>query len=1110
MNKPIQSAIRDNHQRGTVGNFISEHLSEGCSLSFVSAFFTIYAYNQLKNKLDNIQDLRFLFGEPRFISQIDPKTDKKQFQIEDDKLVIPIENRLTQSRIAFECANWIKEKCEIKSMVKPNFLHGKMYHIKSANGNEKAILGSSNFTVNGLGFGNSPNIELNIEVDSDRDRADLLNWFNELWNDDTGLVEDVKDEVLKYLSKLYAENSPLFIYYKTLYHIFAKFLEEQADKGLLKEKTGFYDSEIWNTLYSFQKDAVKGAINKLEKYQGCIIADSVGLGKTYEALAIIKYYEILGYRVLLLCPKKLQNNWTVYQAQKGNILNPFKNDRFSYTVAYHTDLARTRGISKADNLHLSTFNWGAWDLVVIDESHNLRGNPQEKKENGEVTFNRAKYLLEKVIKEGVKTKVLMLSATPVNTNLKDLRNQIYYITEGKDDALKDSLGIENISNTLRYAQLQFTDWAKRSRTAKRDTKDLFLALDSSFFKLLDGLTIARSRKHILTYYSDIDKKSFPVRLKPLSEYTDIDTMQNFCSYDKVNDQIKLYKLSLFKPSNFVLPEFKHIYEVPGKVKVFSQEQREDFLVEMMKINFLKRLESSIYSYRLTLQRALAKIASLEEKIEAFETNNKEEQLDPPNLETIIPEEELEGEEEEEFTVGKKLKYNLEHLDLENWKKALKKDKQQLTALYETAAKVIPENDAKLKRLKEIIEYKLNHPINPDNKKIIIFTAFADTAVYLYENLSEYLYDQFGLYSALITGSTTCKTNFPMPTHYKNDFNSILTCFAPIAKERNKQSFLPQDKQIDIIIGTDCISEGQNLQDCDYVINYDIHWNPVRIIQRFGRIDRINSPNSQIQMHNFWPTKDLDKYIDLKYRVETRMALVDLTATGADNILSEEDIENLVANEKKFRTKQLKSLQEEVIDLEDLEDSVSLTDFTLDDFRIDLLNYLKTNEVELRNAPLGLYAITPSPHNKLWLKTNSLSEEQKEIIRPGIIFCFQHFADGSEYNKLNPLQPYFLVYIRDDGTVRYHFTNVKQILEIYRLLTTGRKEAIKELCDLFDDETNNGQNMDKYNNLLVKAIDDIKDTLNKRSYKQLQGDRNAIIPKKQKEQSFELITWLIIK
>jgi hypothetical protein len=433
------SSLRDNQKRGTVGSFISENIGEGSSLSFVSAYFTIYAYFQLKNKLDKIERLRFLFGEPRFINQIDPqKTDKKQFQIEDDKLVIPMENRLTQRWVAKECADWIQARCDIKSMVKPHFLHGKMYHITAANGTEKAILGSSNFTVNGLGFGNSPNIELNTIITDTRDQADLINWFDELWNDDTGLVEDVKSEVLKYLSKIYADNSPQFIYYKTLYHIFAKFLAEQADKGLLKEGKQFFDTEIWNSLFAFQKDAVKGAINKLDRHQGCIIADSVGLGKTYEALAIIKYYEILQYRVLVLCPKKLKDNWTIYQAHKGNVLNPFAKDRYGYTVAFHTDLSRNSGISDGDGINLSTFNWGAWDLVVIDESHNLRGNPKERYIKDDLVLNRAKSLLENVIKSGVKTKVLMLSATPVNTNLKDLRNQIHYITEGEDNAFAES------------------------------------------------------------------------------------------------------------------------------------------------------------------------------------------------------------------------------------------------------------------------------------------------------------------------------------------------------------------------------------------------------------------------------------------------------------------------------------------------------------------------------------------------------------------------------------------------------------------------------------------------------------------------------------------------
>ncbi len=1103
------SSLRDNQKRGTVGSFISESIGEGSSLSFVSAYFTIYAYFQLKNKLDKIERLRFLFGEPRFISQIDPqKSDKKQFQIEDDKLVIPMENRLTQRRVAKECADWIQARCDIKSMVKPHFLHGKMYHCRAANGIEKAILGSSNFTVNGLGFGNSPNIELNTIITDTRDQADLINWFDELWNDDTGLVEDVKSEVLKYLSKLYADNSPQFIYYKTLYHIFAKFLAEQADKELLKEGKQFFDTEIWNTLFAFQKDAVKGAINKLDRHQGCIIADSVGLGKTYEALAIIKYYEILQYRVLVLCPKKLKDNWTVYQAHKGNVLNPFGKDRFGYTVAFHTDLSRSSGISDGDGIDLATFNWGAWDLVVIDESHNLRGNPKERYIKDDLVLNRAKSLLENVIKSGVKTKVLMLSATPVNTNLKDLRNQIHYITEGEDNAFAESMGIENISNTMKLAQKQFTDWTKANKGEKRDTKELFSTLDSSLFKLLDELTIARSRKHILTYYTDIARTSFPKRLKPISESTDIDLEKRFYSYDKVNKEIKEYKLSLFKPSFFLKEEFKALYEQGEKVKTFTQAKREDFLVDMMKMNFLKRLESSVHSYALTLKRALDKIEKLETKIAEYERKNSDEALDLLNTEDIIPE--AETSEDEDFSVGSKLKYHLKHLKLDEWKAALKKDKDQLQSLFLSANAVSPEKDAKLQRLKQIVLAKIQKPINGNNRKIVIFTAFADTAEYLYNNLQALLKDLPELHFALVRGSGDCKTTLKMPARFQNDFNAILTCFAPIAKNREKIGTLAKLPEIDILIATDCISEGQNLQDCDYVINYDIHWNPVRIIQRFGRIDRLNSPNRQIQMHNFWPTKDLDNYIALKHRVEARMALVDITATGEENLFNEEDIEDLVSSDIKFRSKQLKRLQDEVIDLEDMDEGISLTDFSLDDFRIDLMNYLKANEEELRNAPLGLYAIAPSPHNPFWQNKQLVLPDTKDIIRPGVIFCFKHFEDGQEYERLNPLHPYFLVYIRNDGTVRYHFSYAKQILEIYRLLASEQDKAIAELCDLFDSETNDGDKMDEYNELVKKAMADIGNTLGKRLNLQLQNSRSAIIPAKKKDTNFELITWLIIK
>lgn len=1111
------NGIRDNKHRGKIGDFLQQNISTGSDLAFVSAFFTIYAYQKLKTELDAVKRLRFLFGEPRFINEIDPdKTQRKSYQIEDNALAIPITNRLEQSKAAKECAEWIADKVDIKSMVKPNFLHGKLYHITDTGNKVNAVLGSSNFTVNGLGLGNSPNIELNLVVSDDRDRQDLLQWFDELWNDNTGLVRDVKDEVLKYLAQLYANNTPEFIYYKTLYHLFEKYLGEQADIGIATGKAGFLDSEIWNKLYSFQKDGVKGAINKLERHNGCIIADSVGLGKTFEALAIIRYYESLNNRVLVICPKKLKDNWTVYQSQKNNRLNPFQNDRFSYNVIYHTDLGRKTGITDADSLDLSTFNWGAYGLIVIDESHNLRGNPREKEVDGEIIFNRSRFLMESVIKSGARSKILMLSATPVNTTLKDLRNQIHFITEGRDDALTVSSGIENISNTLKTAQTQFANWIKKSQGKERNLNDLFSVLDSGFFKLLDELTIARSRKHIMSFYHDDQLGAFPKRLKPGSVYAEIDLKKRFYSYDKVNEEIENYTLSLFNPSSFVKDEFKAIYEEANPQLRFTQADREFYLIGMMKMNFMKRLESSVYSFRLTLERTLSKIERLEDKILRYQSDqDAQDELDAEELNpdmNTMDDEDMEAWQEAN-TVGKKLKFKLQHLDLKKWLAALKKDKDQLSSLYNAASLVSPENDAKLEELKKLIKAKLEKPLNEGNKKILVFTAFADTAEYLYKHLHTWFRKEYGLHSAIVSGSALNKTTLKLPPRQQNDFNAILTCFAPIAKEREKRPEFPAE-EIDLLIGTDCISEGQNLQDCDYVINFDIHWNPVRIIQRYGRIDRLNSPNAKIRMVNFWPTKDLDKYINLKRRVEARMIMVDITATGEDNVISDKDIEDIVTDDMRFRSRQLKKLQTEVIDLEDLEDSISLTDFNLDDFRVDLMNYLKANEQQLREAPLGTYAVTASPDNEHWQPCSgiALSDAQKQVLRPGVVFCLKHLPDGKDMEKLNPLHPYFLVYLRDDGEVRFHHSNAKQILELYRVLCLDRNKSVDALYDIFEAKTHKGSDMSFYNELILKAIDDISKGLERRSQAQVQHDRGAVIPVRSalpKTNQFELITWLVI-
>ncbi len=1107
------SGIRDNRNRGSVGKFLLDNINVNSILSFVSAYFTIYAYDSLKRELDCINNLRFLFGEPKFLKTLDPqKSDKKYFKIDENG--IKLENVLEQKRIAKDCSDWIQNKVEIKSIKKTGLLHGKMYHIDN-NGVHSAIMGSSNFTTRGLGFSNNSNIELNIIIDSDRDRKDLKMWFEELWNDKE-LVGDVKDEVLEYLAQLYVNHSPEFIYYKTLFHLFEKDLEHQKHGTILTQQQHLTDSQIWNTLYEFQKHGVIGAINKLKQHNGCIIADSVGLGKTYEALAVIKYFELQNERVLVLCPKKLKENWTIYQAYLNHDLNIFQKDRLGYTVLCHTDLSRDTGFS--GDIDIANFNWSAFDLVVIDESHNFRNDTKGKNERK----SRYEKLMDDIIKSGNKTKVLLLSATPVNTNLKDIRNQINFFTEGDDARFSSSMGIDSLKDTIAQAQREFTIWAD-AKNEIGNSRDLLDKLPPSFFKLLDELTIARSRKHILRYYqSELDRiGAFPRRMIPVSRSTDIDTMDMFLSYDKLDHEIDEYKLSLFSPSKYVLPEFWEKYGIKkkeeGKKGVYGETlTRENYLIGMMKINFLKRLESSVEAFEITMKRTVDKIVDLEKKITDFKERKKREinkisinQEDTDDIELT----------DLQDRIGI-LEYDLEHMDLEGWLKDLKEDKRQLYSLYNAAKDVTVERDAKLQELVKLLKYKIENPkVNKNgipNKKVLIFTAFSDTANYLFDSLNEWVKNDLGTDIALVTGSGNNKSSYK-PQGFKNqtEFNHILTNFSPVAKNRIKNKTMPQNGEIDILIATDCISEGQNLQDCDYVINYDIHWNPVRIIQRFGRIDRIGSFNNEIQMVNFWPTEDLNKYINLKNRVESRMALVDLTATGEDDVLNGEQFHDPLSIDVKYRDKQLIKLKDEILDLEEMTESISFSDFSLEDFRIDLMKYIENNKKLLEEAPLGLYSIVPSPSGQYRniINYKDIEEKAKAVIQPGIIFCLKQKGETKGNELLNPLQPYFLVYIRYDGTTRFNYVHVKQILETYRILCSNISEAIETLCNLFDEETENGKIMDQYTDLLHKAVNSIVGTFRKKAGASL-FTKDGILPaiKKQLNDSddFELVTWLIIK
>ncbi len=1112
------SGIRDNYLHGRAGDFVREAITPEAKLSFVSAYFTVHAFDALREELERAGGLRFLFGEPLFVRRLDRENKQsRQYNLTEQGLTIG--NQLVQRRLARDCADWIRRKVEIRSVTRSGFLHGKLYHIQDGR-LVSALVGSSNFTVPGLGLlPTGSNIELNLIVTDDRDRSALLTWFDSLWND-TELVEDVKDAVLKELARLYANQSPQFIYYLTLFNLFQDFLDDTRDLDESLRRTALPDTRIWQTLFSFQKDGAKAAINKILNCNGCILADSVGLGKTFTALAVIKYFELRNERVLVLCPKKLRRNWTVYRSNSS--LNPFLADRFRYDVLSHTDLSRDRG--DVDGIDLGTLNWGNYDLIVIDESHNFRNNAFARQRPGEQPRqSRYQRLIEDIITSGIRTKVLMLSATPVNNQLADLRNQISFIAGGdvaRDDkadaSFTETLGINSVRETSRMAQTHFTNWAKKS-SGERKTRDLLAALGGDFFKLLDGLSIARSRSQIASYYKDEMTRlgGFPRRTAPRSMSPPIDLQHHFLSFEQLNQEISALNLALYHPTARLkddLPEpIRTMYQdmIHGG---FTQEGRERILIAMMKVNFLKRLESSVDSFRLTLQRTIAKIDRLEERILAFEKHVDE---NPEfDYDTLTPDQFEDPDfDSEEFTIGGKRRIHLGHLKLPEWLKEVRQDRVQLQFLLEKTVVVKPERDGKLTELRTLIEGKVKEPsVNLDgqtNRKVLVFTAFADTARYLHDQLARWSREQLGIHTALIVGDGSNRTSLG-----NADYDDILTNFSPLSKSRAAQPRFPQAEEIDLLIATDCISEGQNLQDCDLLINYDIHWNPVRIIQRFGRIDRIGSRNPEVHLVNFWPVADLDCYLNVKYRVEARMALVDLSATQTDNLLDPSQIEELIKEDLLFRDRQLKRLKDEVLDLEDFDDAVSLTDFSLDEFRLDLMQFLESSRAELEEAGSGLYAVVP-PRPDI------------PACRPGVIFCLRHHRSsaaqkpiaGSEQRSadsanINPLAPHYLVYVHDDGTVRFSFAQPKESLLLLRSIAAGEVNALEKLCDLFDTRTQDGADMSHYDNLIHKALDSVEHTFRRRAAAGLLSSRSGLLPTAAEtpdaaQGQFELITWLVI-
>lgn len=1060
-------------------------LSDNSQVSIAAASFSIYAYEALKEELEKVDCVNFIFTSPTFYTDKSEKQ-KREFYIPKlnrerslfgSDFEIRLRNQLTQRAIARECADWIRRKARFKT----NITHGSMNTFLNIKEGEETYtyMPFNEFTTTELGLDRGNNICPMVVGMPGHSSTDMfLKNFAELWKDKEKF-QDVTDNVIENIETVYKENAPAFIYFITLYNIFNEFLEDISEDVLPNEATGFKSSVIWNKLYNFQRDASLAIINKLEKYNGCILADSVGLGKTFTALSVIKYYENRNRNVLVLCPKKLNDNWQTFRSNYKN--NPVLADRLRYDILFHSDLSRDKGLS--NGLDLERVNWGNYDLIVIDESHNFRNGGRFDNEDEDDDFKENRYarLMNKVIRSGVKTKVLMLSATPVNNRFSDLKNQLQLAYEGKAENINDLLDTgKNIDSIFRDAQTVYSKWAKLP-PEKRTTEKLVDSLSYDFFQLLDAVTIARSRSHIIKYYNTNDVGKFPERLSPVSRRPKLTDLNDAITFADIAEMLNRLNLSIYTPSLFIFESEKGNYGINYEGEGLTVDGREKGIRKLMAINLLKRLESSVNSFRLTLTRIRDFINDSITAIDKFQESG----TGTVDVTDFSEDFDTEDNENDPF-VGRKSKINLRDMDYVSWRRDLKADLEVLELLILMLKDITPEHDTKLQQLVADLKNKFEHPINGSNKKVLIFTAFADTANYLYEQLSGRILNDCGLHTALITGSTEGKCTLPK---LKCTFNDILTYFSPLSKDRD--AIHPNDtREIDVLIATDCISEGQNLQDCDYLINYDIHWNPVRIIQRFGRIDRIGSKNDVIQLVNYWPDMELDDYIKLKGRVESRMKATVITSTGDDNLLS--------ANEKgdlEYRRNQLKKLQNEVVDIEDMDTGVNIMDLGLNEFRLDLLANLKEHP-NMDLTPFGMSAVVNA----------------SELVEPGVMYVLKNKNNGVNIDRSNLLHPFYMVYLSHTGTVICDHLSPKKLLDKMRYACKDKTEPDKALCKQFNKETRDGKNMRHYSDLLQSAIESIITVKEESDIDSLfsVGETSALTYNVKGLDDFELICFLVIK
>ena len=1071
-----------------LGDDLKSEIAPGSKVRVAASTFSIFAFEALRKELEQVGELQFIFTSPTFITEkvtdklrkerrefFIPMAGSGESSLYGSQFEIRLRNKLTQRAIAKECADWVRRKVSFRS----NSTGNPMQQFAVVD-NKAAYMPLQGFTTADLGYERGNAVSNMVHrIDDSPMTSQYIALFDQIWNNPAQL-DDVTDAVFEHIASVYAENSPARIYFLILYNLFAEFLDDINEDVLPNDRTGYQETQVWKSLYNFQRDAATGIINKLETYNGCILADSVGLGKTFTALAVIKYYELRNKSVLVLAPKKLSENWTNYNANLTT--NIFASDRFNYDVLAHTDLSRTRGESMG--LRLDRINWGNYDLVVIDESHNFRNaDYAEEKES------RYQRLMRRVIREGVQTKVLMLSATPVNNRFNDLKNQLQLAYEGESENLAQHLNLSTtVEKVFSDAQRVFNDWSKLPPEA-RTTDQILKMLDFDFFELLDSVTIARSRKHIQAFYDTTEIGAFPERLPPISIRAPLTDLPGVATFNEIFEQIQALTLAVYTPLAYVFPsrtsKYEDLYNVKGGTarSNLGQLGREQGLKKLMTVNLLKRLESSVEAFRLTVGRIEGAVDKTLSRLETRAGAISELDVDFVNLDLDVDDED--DANLEALTFGEKIKIDLEDIDVESWRRDLWNDRETLRELLEEMEKVTPDHDAKLQRLKRLIEDKAANPINPGNRKALIFSAFADTANYLFRELAP-SFNRAGLESAIITGGAHAAKTTLGPGH---DFQQVLTLFSPRSKQRHLT--MPEDTaELDVLIGTDVISEGQNLQDCDYLVNYDIHWNPVRIIQRFGRVDRIGSTNAQIQLVNFWPDISLDEYINLKERVENRMVIADLAAVGDDNILDP------ASADAAYRKEQLRKLQDEVIELEDVRAGVSITDLGLNDFRMDLLAYIK-DQGALDTLPKGLHAVVPA--------------DRAKGLQPGVIFALRNVDADENLDRGNRLHPHYLVYLDEGGSVIADHTEVKHLLDVIRAGCRPYDEPVGAVTRVFNAATGEGTEMAKYSELLTAAIRSMIDVTDERDLDSLftDGPTTALRQAIGGLEDFELIAFLAV-